>query len=113
MIDKNVSKLIKKGKNVILDTVESNIEENFLGQLKAIEKIGKYTKNWDNYYKNQDIEGMDREYKKIKSQIEEVIPLETTIKKARQIESVQTLIKNKGNVFDISEEELELARKLA
>ena len=55
---------------------------------------------------------MNREYIKIKSQIEEVIPLESTIQKARQIENIQTLIKNKGNVFDISEEEFELARKL-
>ena len=113
MIDKNVSKLIKKGKNVILDTVESNIEENFLGQLKAIEKIEKYTKNWEGYFKNQDVEGMNKEYKKIKNQIEEVVPLETTIQKAREIDNIQTLIKSKGNKFDISEEELELAKKLA
>lgn len=112
LIDKNVSKLIKKGKNVILDTVESNIEENFLGQFKAIEKIGKYTNNWENYYQSQDIEGMNKEYKKIKDQIEEVIPLESTIKKAREIENIQNLIKNKGNNFNLSEEELELARRL-
>ncbi len=113
IINKNISNLIKKGKNVILDTVESNIEENFLSQLKAIEKIGKYTKNWDGYYQNQDLEGMNREYKKIKSQIDEVIPLESTIQKARQIENIQTLIKSKGNTFDLSQEEIELAKKLA
>ena len=113
LIDKNISKFIKKGKNVILDTVESNIEENFLGQLKGIEKIGKYAKNWENYYKNEDIEGMNKEYKKIKSQIDEVIPLESTIKKAREIENIQTLIKSKGNTFDLLQEEIELAKKLA
>ena len=101
IIDKNVSKLIKKGKNAILDTVESNIEENFLGQMKAIEKIGKYTKNWEEYYQNQDIDGMNREYKKIKNQIDEVIPLESTIQKARQIANVQTLILENVPTLDI------------
>lgn len=112
LIDKNVSQLIKKSKNVILDTIESNIEENFLGQLKGIEKIGKYTKNWEVYYQNQDINGMNKEYKKIKDQLEEVIPLENTIQKAREIENIQQLIKNKGNKFELSLEEIELAKKL-
>lgn len=113
LINKNVSKLIKKGKNVILDTVESNIEENFLGQIKGVEKIGKYINNWESYYEKQDLDGMKKEYKKIKTQIDEVLPLEETIKKAREIENIQELIKNKGNKMDLSSEEIELAKKLA
>ena len=113
LISKDVSKLIKKGKNVILDTVESNIEENFLGQIKGVEKIGKYISNWESYYEKQDLEGMKKEYNKIKTQINEVLPLEETIKKAREIENIQELIKNKGNKIDLSNEEIELAKKLA
>lgn len=113
LISKNVSQLIKKGKNVILDTIESNIEENFLGQIKGVEKIGKYINNWESYYEKQDLDGMKKEYKKIKTQIDEVLPLEETIKKAREIENIQELIKNKANKMELSNEEIELAKKLA
>ena len=54
---------------------------------------------------------MKREYTKIKSKIKDLLPIEETIKQAREIENVQTLIKNKGNTLDnISEEEIKLAK---
>lgn len=111
LIDKNVSKLIKKGKNVIIDTVENNIEEEFFNQIKGVEKIGKYTQNWNKYYENKDLAGMEREYKKIKKQLVETMPLEETLTKARKIENIHTLVKNK-NSFELTEEELQLAEKL-
>ena len=40
---------------------------------------------------------MNREYGKIKNKIKELLPIESTIKQARAIENLQTLIKNKGN----------------
>lgn len=111
LIDKKVSNLIKKGKNVIIDTVESNIEEEFFNQMKGVEKIGKYTQNWNNYYQNKDLTGMEREYKKIKKQLVETMPLEETLTEARKIENIHTLVKNK-NSFELTEEELQLAEKL-
>ncbi len=112
LIKSNTSKLIKKGKNVILDTVSSNIEESFFSQLKSIEKLGKYSQNWNQYFEKQDLAGMEREYKKIKTQMKEIIPLQTTLTQVKQIENIQELVKNKGN-FNITEEELQLAEKLA
>ena len=112
LINEKTSKLVKKGKNVIMNTISSNIEEEFLGQLKSIEKIGKYNQNWNNFYGNKDLEGMEREYKKIRTQLKQVMPLESTIKQARKIENIQSLIKNKGS-FELTQEELELAEKLA
>lgn len=54
---------------------------------------------------------MKREYTKIKSKIKDLLPIEETLKQARAIENLQTLIKNKGNSLDnITEEEINLAK---
>ena len=111
-ISYNVNSIIKSGKNVILDTINNNIEENFDNQINSIEKISKYSANWKEYYQNKDFTGMEREYKKIKEKLKEVMPIEKTIIEARQIENIHTLIKNKDGDFNLSKEELELASKL-
>ena len=111
-IPNNVSTIIKSGKNVILDTINNNIENNFDNQINSIEKIAKYTTNWKGYYNNQDFSGMEKEYKKIKEKLKEVMPIESTIKEARTLENLHTLIKNKGGSFNLSKEEIELANKL-
>ena len=54
---------------------------------------------------------MEKEYKKLEEELEKTIPLENTIKEARNIENLHILIKNKGN-FNLSNDELELAKKL-
>ena len=111
-ISYNISSIIKSGKNVILDTINNNIEENFDNQINSIEKISKYSANWKEYYQNKDFTGMEREYKKIKEKLKEVMPIEETITEARKIENIHTLIKNKDGDFNLSKEELELANKL-
>lgn len=113
LIQSKTASLIRKGKNMILNTVADNIEEKFTSQIKAIEKIGKYNENWNNYYKQKDIDGMEREYNKIKKQLSEVIPMENTIKEARRIENIHSLVKNKGVDYVFSKEEEELIDKLA
>ena len=108
-LPKNIGKAIKQGKNVILDNVSSNIETEFVSQLNNIEKLGKYENNWRTYYKEQDFEGMEREYQKIKEKLKEIMPIETTIKQARAIENLHFLVKNNGRDFNISEEQMQLA----
>lgn len=112
LLNNGTSKLIKKGKNVILNTISDNIEESFLYQLKSIEKIGKYTKNWNDNYIKQDLDGMKKEYKKIKTELNNLMPLESTIKEARKIENIQNLIQNKGN-FNLTQDELKLIEKFS
>ena len=63
-ISSSVASLVRKGKNVILDTINSNIESSFDKQINSLEKISKYTSNWKGYYNEKDFEGMEREYKK-------------------------------------------------
>ena len=108
----SVGNVIKQGKNVILNNISKNIENEFEKELDSLEKISKYSNNWKQYYNEKDFEGMEREYKKIKEKIKEIIPLENTIKEARRIENLHTLIKNNGQDFNLSNEQLELVNIL-
>ena len=112
LIDYNIAKTIKDGKNIILNNVESNIEKTFTDQIKYSEYTNKYISNWKNYYEEKNFEGMDREYKKIKKELKNLIPIEKTINEARTIENIHTLIKNNGQNFDLPKEVFELAEKL-
>lgn len=113
LISNTTAKVLKQGKNVVKDCLSSRIEESFMEQVDGVEKVGKYIQNWHNYLKQKDVEGMKREYNKINKKIDTLLPLESTLKEARIIENVQTLLKNKGNKFeDITEEELKLALTL-
>ncbi len=112
IIDLNTANTLKQGKNIILNNIERNIENTFTNQLKAAEYTNKYINNWKEYYNNKDFEGMEKEFKKIKNEMKNLVPIEETIKEARKIENLHTLIKNNGQNFDISNEEIELAEKL-
>lgn len=112
IIPKGVVSVIKSGKNVIIDNIESNIENTLMQQLRGVEKIDRYTKNWNKYYKEQNFEKMEQEYYKIKEQLNNLVPLEETIKKAHQVENLHKLIRNKGKDFNLTQEEIDLAKKL-
>ena len=112
LIPSKVGTLIRQGKNVILDNVSNNIETEFANQLDNIEKLGKYENNWKNYYQNQDFNGMEREYEKIKDRLKQTLPLEETLKQARQIENLHLIIKNNGQNFNLTEEQKKLAEIL-
>ena len=112
LIDHNTANTIKQGKNIILNNVESNIENTFANQLKAVEYTNKYINNWKEYYNNQDFEGMQKEYKKIQKEMKDLAPIEKTISEAKTVENLHNLIKNNGKNFNLTPEELELAEKL-
>lgn len=108
-LPKDVASMIRQGKNVILDNVSNNIETEFVSQLNSVEKLGKYENNWRNYYQAQNFEGMEREYQKIKDKLKEVLPIEQTLRQAREIENLHLLIKNNGQNFNLTQEQLALA----
>ena len=112
LISKEVGNTLKKGKEIIINTIESNIENNFNTQQTNVEKISKHTENWEKYYESKDFKNMEKEYNKIKQTLKQTLPLENTLKKARQLENIHLLIKNKGEKFDLNKEELQLAEKL-
>lgn len=108
LISKTTSSLIKKGKNAILDTISTNIEEKFVQDVNSLELVSKYISNWKNYYNSKDLDGMEKEYKKIKKKMDTIMALDTTISEAKQVENIHNLIKNKGINYELSEEEKEL-----
>ena len=112
LIPNNISTLIKKGKNVILDNISKNIEDNFTSQIDGLEKLSKYENNWNSYFNKKNFEGMEREYNKIKERLKELLPLENTLKEARKIENLHMIIKNNNGDFELSKEQIELANIL-
>ena len=104
--------MLETGKDVILKNIENNIESTMKKQNTNETKINKDIENWEKAYQEKDFKSMEKEYKKIEKEIKELIPLENTIKKAREIENIHNLIKNNGQNFEISEQEKELAQKL-
>ena len=109
----NITNTIRKGKNIILNSITNKIEEEFTNQLDAAEKLQKYENNWKQYFNNKDFISMQREYEKIREKLKILIPMENTLKQARTIENLHTLIKNNGQDFNLSKEELELVNLLA
>ena len=112
LINNTVAKAIKQGKNVILNNVENNIENTFNKQYEAIEDIDKYIDNWNEYFENKDFEGMEKEYNKIQKQLKDIAPIEKIINDTKTVEVLHNLIKNNGQDFNLSQEELELVEKL-
>lgn len=112
IINYNIVNTIKQGKNVILNSIESNIEKKFNEQYIGIENLEKYIKNWKNDFNNRDFESMDKEYNKIEKEIRNLVPIERTINQARIIENLHNLVKNNGQNFNLTQEQLQLAEKL-
>ena len=105
--------IIKNGKDAILSNVEKNIESTWNNQIASSRKIEKYVNNWKGYYNKQDFSNMEKEYQKIKIEIKNLVPIENTINSARNIEMLHQLIKNNGRNFNLTQDEIELAKKLS
>ncbi len=112
LINSTVARTIKQGKNSILNNVEKNIENTFNNQIKALNYTEKYINNWKNYFENKNFNGMEKEYIKIKKEINNLAPIEKMISEARTIENLHKLIKNNGQDFNLTPEQIELAKKL-
>ena len=112
LINNTIANTLKQGKNIILDNIENNIEKTLTNQINSIEKVNTYMNDWKNCYNNKDFEGMEKEYEKLEKEIKNLIPLENTIKQARNVENIHNLIKNNGKDFNLTPEALELANKL-
>ena len=111
-LSSEIANTIRKGKNIILDSVSSKIEQEFNSQLDAAEKLQKYSSNWKEYFNNRDFDGMQKEYIKMQEKLKILIPMETTLKQARTIENLHILIKNNGQNFNLSDEQMRLAEIL-
>ena len=112
LINSNVANILTQGKDIILDNVQSNIEKTFEEQLANSNKMNQYINEWKNAFENKDFNTMEKQYKKIETELKELAPIENTINQARTIENLHNLIKNNGQDFNLTKEQLELAQKL-
>lgn len=112
LINNSIAKTIKEGKNIILNNIEKNIENTFNNQIKAINYTEKYINNWKDNFENHNFEGMEKEYKKIEKEFNKLAPIENIINNVRTIENLHMLIKNNGQDFNLTQEQIELAKKL-
>ena len=109
----STANMLKQGKNTILNSISSKIEEELTEQLKAAEKLQEHCNKWQENYEKQNFSGMEINIKNIEKYLDRITPLENTINQARKIENLHELVKNNGKIFDISENEKILAEKLA
>ena len=112
-LNDTISNVIKKGKNLILDNISSNIEEMIVEQGNEINKFETSINEWKKGYENKDFDLMEKEMKNINKYLEKIMPLENIIKEARIVENIHNLIKNNNKNFEINEVELEAANVLA
>lgn len=112
-LNDTISNVIKKGKNLILDNISSNIEEMIVEQGNEINKFEKSINEWKKAYENKAFDLMEKEMKNINKYLEKIMPLENIIKEARIVENIHNLIKNNNKNFEINEIKLEAANILA
>lgn len=112
LINSNVANILTQGKDIILDNVQSNIEKTFAEQVTNSNNINEYINNWKEAFENKDFDTMEKQYEKIETELKELAPIENTINQARTIENLHNLIKNNGQDFNLTKEQLELAQKL-
>lgn len=110
LINKDVTSIIKTGKNSIINSIGDKIEKNLTNQIKSIENIEKYCDKWNEALEMKDLSQMESAIKNIDKNLEKVVPLENIINKARTIENLHSIIKNTGS-FDLSEETIQLAQR--
>lgn len=112
-ISKEVCEILLKGKDVIMEKIDSSVDNSFEQQYKSLQKIEKASSSWQKHYQNQDFSKMQKEYQKIRQELSKVYPIEIIIKQARRIENIQTLLQNNGQQFDLSENQKKLVEILA
>lgn len=112
IINSTIANTIKQGKNSILNNVEKNIEKTFNNQIKSLTNTEKYINNWKQSFNNKNFDSMEKEFKKLEKEIINLVPIEKTINEVRIIENLHNLIKNNQQDFNLTPQQLELARKL-
>ena len=112
-INKTANSLIKNGKDVILNSITSNLKKELDNQKDSLDNLENCIERWKEYYNNKNFDGMAKEMEKIDKQLKNIVPLENVIKEARNVETLHNLIKNNGRNFNLTENEIELVKKIS
>ena len=112
-VNNTIMNLIENGKDSILNNIEKNIEDTLNKQIEGIEDLEEYINDWKEFYNNKDFNSIEKEYKKIKNELNDLIPIQNTLNDTNKIEILHNLIKNNNGNFNLSKKELELAEKIS
>lgn len=112
LLKESLCNLIKNGKDSMLNYAEKNIEKINKEQTKKIKEMDQYIEDWEEAFKNQDFKKMQNAYIKINHRMDSTMPIKETLDKAQVVENLHNLIKNNGKDFNLTEEQLELAKQL-
>jgi len=113
MINPNVAKVLETGIDIIGNSLDKNISNKLEDQKQILNNINDSIEKWGKYREQGNFEKMDVEYNKIKDNVEKLVPMEETLNKVNALENLHNLIKNNGGDFNLTNEQLELAKKLA
>lgn len=112
LLSENITKIIKNGKNFILNGVSKDVKNELNIENNNINKLENYNKKWKDAYEKKDFKTMEKNIKKINKLMEDIAPIESVINEANTIKNIHNLIENNGQNFNISEEEIEIAKIL-
>lgn len=112
-VNNTIIDLVQNGKDSILDNVKNKIEDTLNKQMESIEDLEYLIKDWKECYINKDFNSMEKEYKKIKNELNDLVPINNILNDANKIEILHNLIKNNNGNFNLSKEEIELADKIS
>lgn len=112
IIPDNIASLIKEGKNIILNDVDTGVKNEFENEIKALNKLEKYISNWEKCYLKKDMPGLIKEYNKIEKQMVKILPIEKLMKEVNKIRNINDLINNSDN-FDFDKIYLDLANNIS
>ncbi len=105
--------IIKEGKNIILGkTLDDELQNVMKKQQKTISRIDKKCTQMEEAFKNNDTKTLDKVYKSLKTDVENVMPIKDVIDRGNSMLNRYELFKNKGGV-ELTKTELELCEKLA
>jgi len=112
LINPTVGTVIEKGIDIIKNSLTQNIGNTLTEQNKLLDTINTGIDNWNKYREQGDFTKMDVEYNKIKDNLEKLVPLDEILKKVTEIENIHNLIKNNGQNFELTNEQILLAKTL-
>ena len=111
LISKEIGSAIKSGKTAMVNTFSDKLEDNLFNEIKNIEKFNQSYKKWEKCVEKNDIEGMQREYKKMLRHYNKISIDIKQLNDFEKIEYIQEYIQNNKDPV-MTNDELELLKHL-
>ncbi len=112
ILNSNITSVIKNGKDILLDNIEKNVQNNISEQLNIEERLNKTMDLWEQGFNRKNFNIMQENYVHIKEDLQQLLPMENSINRARKIENLHNLISNNGQNFNLTQEQMDISAKI-